>query len=55
VVTGVEATGAIGGVNVWGVIDASQTSSFSEVDTSQTSSFSGVSTSQTPDWIKIAA
>ena len=42
--TGVEATGAIGAVNVWGIIDASQTSSFS-----------GVSTSQTPDWIKIAA
>jgi hypothetical protein len=55
VVTGVEATGAIGGVNVWGIIDASQTSSFSEISTTQTSGFSEISTTQTSDFTEIAA
>ena len=54
-VTGVEATGAIGNVNVWGNIDTTQTSSFSEISTTQTSSFSEISTTQTPDWTEIAA
>jgi len=43
-VTGVSATGAISTVNIWDIIDASQTSGFSEIDAAQT-----------PDWTQIAA
>ena len=41
-------------VNVWSLVDESQTPNYSEVSTSQTPSYSEVSTSQTPDWEEVA-
>jgi hypothetical protein len=43
-VDGVSAVGSVNNALVWSVIDASQTSNFSEIDASQT-----------PDWTEIAA
>tara|TARA_R100001594_G_scaffold46179_5_gene79233 strand:- start:9504 stop:9800 length:297 start_codon:yes stop_codon:yes gene_type:complete len=43
-VDGVSAEGSVNNALVWSVIDASQTSNFSEIDASQT-----------PDWTEIAA
>ena len=54
-VDGVSATGAISNVNVWGIIDASQTPDFSTISSSQSPSWSTVDASQTPGWTKIAA
>ena len=54
-VTGVSATGAVGSVLVWGIIDDSQTPSWATISTSQTSGFSEIDDAQTPDWTQIAA
>jgi hypothetical protein len=42
--TGVNATGSIGNVNIWG-----------RVDTSQTPNWAAISTSQTPNWENVSA
>ena len=42
--TGVSATGAIGNVNIWALID-----------TSQTPNWAAISTSQTPNWENVSA
>jgi hypothetical protein len=52
--TGVEATCTTSGVNVWGLIDDSQTPSWSAIDDSQTPSWSAIDDSQTPDWKEVA-
>jgi hypothetical protein len=53
-VTGVEAACTTSGVNVWGLIDDSQTANWSGIDDSQTPNWSTIDDSQTPDWKEVA-
>ena len=53
-VTNVSATGFVNVVNVWGLVDDSQTPNYSEVSTTQTPTYSEVSTTQSPDWSEVA-
>ena len=46
--------GQVGLVNVWGLVDDSQTADWSNISDSQTPSWSDVSDSQTPDWKEVA-
>jgi hypothetical protein len=52
--TGVEATCTTSGVNVWGLIDDSQTANWASIDDSQTPGWSTIDDSQTPDWKEVA-
>ena len=53
-VTGVSATGVVNIVNVWGLVDDSQTPNYSTISTSQTPSWTAVTDSQTPSWEEVA-
>jgi hypothetical protein len=53
-VTGVEAACTTSGVNVWGLIDDSQTANWASIDDSQTPGWSTIDDSQTPDWKEVA-
>ena len=52
--TGVEAACTTSGVNVWGLVDDSQTPNWSTIDDSQTPNWSTIDDSQTPDWKEVA-
>ena len=47
-------TSAIPYVNVWSLVDDSQTAGYSNVDTSDSSSYSNINESQTPNWVEVA-
>lgn len=47
-------TSAISHVNVWSLVDDSQTAGYSNVDTSDSSSYSNINESQTPNWVEVA-
>ena len=53
--TGVSATGEIQGVLIWGLVDDSQSITYSAVDDSQTITYSAVDDSQSINWEDIAA
>ena len=55
VVAGVQTTGFVGGVNVWGEIDDNQDPNWQNISGTQTPSWGNVSREQTPDWEAIAA
>ena len=48
--TGLSASGGTPSINVWGLVDDSQSPSWSAVDDSQSPSWSAVDDSQEPDW-----
>ena len=50
---GVEAIGSTFDVNVWGLVDESQTRSYSNVTDTQTSSFSAINETQTQNYANI--
>jgi len=52
---GVQATGIIGNVLVWGEIIPDQNANWVDVDNSQTTGWVDVDSSQTPNWTEIAA
>jgi hypothetical protein len=49
-VTGVYGVGQVGGVQIWGYIDTSQTAGWAPVSSSQGGSWSPVSSSQGGSW-----
>ena len=51
---GVTGTGGIQGVNIWGLVDTSQTANYQGITTTQTPNYSNIDTSQTPDWEEVA-
>jgi hypothetical protein len=54
-VTGVNATGAVGTVFIWGDIDDNQNPDWQNITGAQTPTWGNVSTGQTPNWQDIAA
>ena len=54
-ITGLEGTGQITQLLVWGLVDDSQTPNYSSVSTSQTPNYSSVDDSQDADWDDVAA
>ena len=52
--TGVEAACTTSGVNVWGLVDDSQTPNWSSIDDSQTPNWTTIDDSQTPNWKEVA-
>jgi hypothetical protein len=54
-VTGVNATGAVGTVLVWGEVDDNQNPNWQNITSAQTPTWGNVSTGQTPNWQDIAA
>ena len=53
-ITGVEATGSVGGVLVWSLIDDTQTKNYANINTDQSSSFAEINETQTPNWEEVA-
>jgi hypothetical protein len=54
-VTGVAAQGLVGGVNVWSVVNDTQTANWQNVNDAQFPGWAQVGTTQSPDWQQIAA
>jgi hypothetical protein len=54
-VTGVAGQGFVGGVNVWSVIDDTQTANWQNITDAQSPGWAQVGTTQSADWQQIAA
>jgi hypothetical protein len=52
--TGIEGTGAITGVNIWGQVDDSQTPNYQQINDAQTPTWTSVNDAQTPNWEEVA-
>ena len=52
--TGVEGQGKVKTVNIWGLVNDTQTPSYSDVSTTQTPNYSTISDTQTPNWKEVA-
>jgi uncharacterized membrane protein len=48
------ATGAVGVVAIWGIIDDSQTPNYSTIDSSQVPNYSTITDTQSPNWEEVA-
>jgi hypothetical protein len=53
-VTGVAAQGLVGGVNVWSVIDDTQTANWQNINNAQVPGWGAVSDTQTAGWQQVA-
>ena len=51
--TGVEATGAVGNVFIWGEIPTDQTPNWQAISDGQTPTWGNISSGQTPNWQNI--
>jgi hypothetical protein len=54
-VVGVASQGLVGGVNVWSVINDTQTANWQNITDAQSPGWAQVGTTQSPDWQPVAA